>query len=142
MDFKYIKIGPLIAKKVQELGIEAERICKFLGCNEEEIEGMYEEEHLRTDILLRWSKLLEYDLFRLYSQHLVLYAPKSRSNDAALNNKTTSGLPQFRKHIYTREIIDFILELIETGKKTRSQVIEEYGIPKTTLYKWIIKYKR
>ena len=52
-----------------------------------------------------------------------------------------SALPQFRKNIYTKEIIDFILERIENGEMTKNQVIEQYGIPKTTLYKWIDKYK-
>jgi hypothetical protein len=28
---------------------------------------MYEQQDLSTDILLKWSKLLEYDFFRLYS---------------------------------------------------------------------------
>ena len=55
------------------------------------------------------------------------------------NKKIT--FPQFRKNIYTKEIIDFILEQIETKQKTIKQVIEEYKIPKTTLYKWISKYK-
>lgn len=52
-----------------------------------------------------------------------------------------SGLPTFRKNIYTKEVIDFILELIETGEKTKAQVIQEYNIPKSTLHKWIYKYK-
>lgn len=49
-------------------------------------------------------------------------------------------MPQFRKNIYTKEIIYFILEIIQTGEKTKKQVIEDYNIPKTTLYKWIEKY--
>ncbi|MDR6514502.1 hypothetical protein J2780_001070 [Chryseobacterium camelliae] len=38
-------------------------------------------------------------------------------------------------------MISFILEQIQTGKKTPNQVIQEYKIPKTTLYKWISKNK-
>lgn len=55
------------------------------------------------------------------------------------NEKTS--LPRFRKNIYTKEVIDFILELVNVGEKTKRQIIEEYCIPKTTLYKWISKYK-
>lgn len=51
-------------------------------------------------------------------------------------------MPHFRKNIYTKEVINFMLEMIETGKKTKSQVISEYNIPKTTLYKWIEKNKK
>ena len=96
--------------------------------------------NLSTDILLKWSKLLEYDFFRLYSQHLILYAPLS-AVDEKTKLKKRSSLPQFRKNIYTKEIINFVLEQITTGKMTKNQVIERYNIPKTTLYKWISKYK-
>ena len=138
MNFKKIHIGLLLKIKVAESGIELSRICKFLKCNENEVENMYKVKSLDSDILLRWSKILEYDFFRVYSQHLILYAPplsvgyKSKSE--------SSKLPQFRKNVYTKEVIDFILERIWKGEMTKSQVIEEYKIPRTTLYKWIDKY--
>ena len=106
---------------------------------------MYTQENLSTDVLLKWCKLLEYDFFRIYSQHLILYAPVSAPNEnrslrkAQTNKKTT--LPQFRKNIYTKEIIDFILEQISTKKMTINEVLGKYKIPKTTLYKWISKHK-
>ena len=49
-------------------------------------------------------------------------------------------LPRFRKNIYTKEVIDFILEQIQNKEMTKVQIIERYNIPKTTLYKWISKY--
>ncbi|MGG5207674.1 transposase [Chryseobacterium sp. MIQD13] len=101
---------------------------------------MYEEKSIDTDLLLKWSKLLEYDFFRLYSQHMILYSPPNPVNGRKRSEK--SVLPQFRKNLYTKEIIDFILELIESETKSKKQVIEEYKIPKTTLYKWISKYKK
>ena len=76
------------------------------------------------------------DFFRIYSQHLILYAPIKSEN----TNREKSLLPQFRKNIYTREIIDFILERIRTNEMSKNEVIERYRIPKTTLYKWISKY--
>jgi len=138
-DFKKINIGALIKLRVVEMEIEMPRICNFLNCTEEEVEKMYQSSSLDTEMLLRWSKLLEYDFFRLYSQHIILYAPpsKSRSKSVKMEN---SALLNFRKNIYTKEIIDFILETINSGEKTKNQVIEEYRIPKTTLYKWISKY--
>ena len=101
---------------------------------------MYESKSLDTELLLRWSKLLEYDFFRIYSQHLILYAPISADEKANQQNVNTS-LPQFRKNIYTKEIIDFILEQIEKKEMTKNQIMERYRIPKTTLYKWISKHK-
>ncbi|WP_449399387.1 transposase [Chryseobacterium wanjuense] len=50
-------------------------------------------------------------------------------------------MPQFRKNIYTKEVIDFVTELITSGEKNISQVVEKYGIPKTTLHRWIVKYR-
>ena len=140
-NFKDIHIGNLIKKRTLELKIEMPRICNFLNTNENEINKMYLASNINTEILLKWSKLLEYDFFRIYSQHLILYSPPSKYNREDDKVKKVSKLPEFRKSIYTVEIIYFILELIETGEKTKQEVIEEYRIPKTTLYKWISKYK-
>ena len=136
MNFKDIHIDYFINQRVTENGIEISRICNFLKCTKKEISKMYESKSLDTELLLRWSKLLEYDFFRIYSQHLILYAPIKSENP----NREKSLLPQFRKNIYTREIIDFILERIQTNEMSKNEVIERYGIPKTTLYKWISKY--
>lgn len=140
MNFKNIHIGSLINQQVIESELEINRICRFFKYSEKDIVKMYNSKSLDTEMLLRWSKLLEYDFFRIYTQHIILYSP-SKNNQTVPKRKKTS-LPQFRKNIYTREIIDFILELIDTGEKTRLQIINEYRIPKTTLYKWIEKYKK
>lgn len=131
----------MINDAVKENKIELSRICNFLNCSEKEVFDMYKTESLDTNTLLRWSKLLEYDFFRVYTQHLILFSPQSPVNKNGESN-SKSNLPQFRKNIYTREVIDFILELIDTGSKTKLQIIDEYNIPKTTLYKWIDKYKK
>ncbi|MEI3791237.1 MULTISPECIES: transposase [unclassified Chryseobacterium] len=138
--FKNIHIGSLVRQRVLELEVETSRICNFFKCNNKEIEEMFLQKELTTGILLKWSKLLEYDFFRVYSQHLILYAPQRSTNHNSSSNEKGSKLPQFRKNIYTKEVIDFILELVESEEKTRQQIIDEYKIPKTTLYKWISKY--
>jgi len=138
VNFKNIHIGILINQAVTESGIEMSRICNFFKCKEKEVTEMYQAKSLDTEILLKWSKLLEYDFFRIYTQHLILYAPPVKQEENENNKK--SSLPQFRKNIYTKEIIDFILEQISNGKMTKNEVIERYRIPKTTLYKWISKY--
>ena len=104
--------------------------------------NVWRRESLDTELLLKWSKLLEYDFFRIYTQHLILYAPSSRAESLVIEKKSKkSVLPQFRKNIYTKEIIDFMMQLLKTGEKSKLQIVEEYRIPKTTLYKWIDKYK-
>lgn len=135
-------MGLLIQNKVKENRIEISRICNFLKCTEEEVLKMYEANSIDTEMLLGWSKLLEYDFFRLYSQHLILYAPPAKIDIEKSIKNQKPQLPLFRKNIYTRQLIDFILEMIDTGEKNKTQIINEYKIPKTTLYKWIDKYKK
>ncbi len=138
MNFKHIHIGSVIEKRVIESKIEISRICIFMKCSEEEVMEMYSSEDLNTGMLLRWSKLLEYDFFRIYTQHLILYSPPSNA-DRQMPSGIKTKLPVFRKNIYSKEIIDFILDLIRTKSKTRTEIVQEYRIPKTTLYKWISK---
>ncbi|MBO9692934.1 transposase [Chryseobacterium sp.] len=140
MNFKEIHIGKLIQLIVNERKCNLSRICKFLNCEEREIEQMYSLSTLEADLLLKWSKLLEYDLFRVYSQHLILYAHVSLKLDKSLSGQATSASPQFRKNIYTREVIDFILDLVKNNEMTKKEIIHRYNIPKTTLYKWVKKY--
>lgn len=140
MNFKNIHIGALINQLVKENGTEMSRLCNFFKCTEEDIKTIYSKKSLDAELLLKWSKILEYDFFRVYTQHLILYAPLS-AVDEETKVKKKSSLPQFRKNIYTKEIINFVLEQINTKEMTKTEVMERYGIPKTTLYKWISKYK-
>lgn len=138
-NFKNIHIGKCVEKRVEEMAISIDRICNFHKATENEIRAMYATESLEAEILLKWCKLLDYDFFRIYTQHLILFAPENNSNISTLSKDETSP-PSFRKNVYTRQVVEFILELINTGQKTKQQVIDEYRIPKTTLYKWISKY--
>lgn len=138
MNLKNINIGELIKNKVNESDISVIRICKFFKCTEHYIDQVYHSKSIDTESLLKWSKLLEYDFFRLYSGHLIIYAPFD--NKILKEKRDTSSLPQFKKHVYTHEIIVFIVEQIRSGAKTRKQIVEEYGIPKTTLSRWLMKY--
>ncbi|WP_313003580.1 transposase [Chryseobacterium gleum] len=135
---KDIHIGDLLYKKVKEEEIEINRICKFLQKTENEIVEMYSRKSVDSELLLKWSKLLEYDFFRLYSSHLILYAPPSNP----IKKEKQSQLPHFRKSLYTKEIIDYILELLETHQMTTKEIINQYRIPKSTLNKWISKYRQ
>ena len=141
-NFKSIHIGKMIENTVAESRIEISRICNFFNCTEDEVIEMYQSKSLDTEILLKWSKLLQYDFFRMYTQHLILYAPPSANEKRSKKEDKKQTVPQFRKNIYTKEVIDFIIQQIDTEKMTKKQIIERYNIPKTTLYKWISKYKK
>lgn len=136
MNLKEIHIGKLIQGRVEELQISNERVEKFLKCSEKDIKMMYKQSSLDTYLLLRWSKLLEYDFFRLFSGHLILYAPNQSVNPVSSDE---NKLPVFRKNIYTEEVKIFILEKLSTNQMTFHEIMLTYKIPKTTLYKWIKK---
>lgn len=135
-NFKEIHMGQYISHRIKELAVDKQCILKFLKISESDLSVILSSSSIDCEVLLRFSKLLEYDFFRLYSQHLILYSPSSIN----VTKNKKSLLPKFQKNIYTREIIYFILEMISVGKMSKQQVIEEYRIPKTTLYKWIDKY--
>lgn len=138
--YKNIHIGQLILRLVTEKEIDDDRIVKFLKVPSSKIKEMYQSKDLGTEMLLLWSKLLEYDFFRIYSQHLLLYAPPVSLNYK--KKETVSKLPQFRKNVYTTEIINFIVELYHNKEMTQKEIMDQYNIPKTTLYKWIKKHKK
>lgn len=142
--YKEIFIGDLIKKRINDLKIDSRTICKYVCCTEYELLNIFKRKSIDTDILLKFCKILKYDFFRLYNQHLILYSPKSSSTRkiAQIKKEKTSTLPSFRKSIYTIEIINFILERLEKNEMTISEVILQYKIPKTTLYKWISKYQK
>lgn len=87
---------------------------------------------------MRLSLLLEYNFFRIYSQHLILYSPQSNINYNSVSEK--SSLSYSTKHIYVIEVIEFILEQLATGNKTKKKIMSEYRIPRTTIYRWLNKY--
>lgn len=138
-NFKHIHIGSCILERMRELDMPVERACSFLNISEEALYEIYNLSEMSTETLLRFSKLLHYDFFRLYSQHLILYAPVSGVFNP--RGKDSSKLPNFKKNIYTKEIIEFIVYLIESKKKKVSEIIEEYSIPKVTVYRWLGKYR-
>ncbi|GAB0155836.1 hypothetical protein CHRYSEOSP005_10980 [Chryseobacterium sp. Alg-005] len=139
MLYKNIHIGQFIKERVAEKEITAERICNFLNKDEDFIEQVYDSKSIDTDLLLRWSKLLEYDFFRLYSSHLILYAPPAAVNKS--DSPKSDKIPYFRKNIYTQEIKDFIINKILSGEMTHREIIEEYSIPKSTLHRWLQKIR-
>lgn len=138
-NFKNIHIGKLIQLRMQECDISIDRACRFLKVSEEEIEYMLSQESLESKSLLQWSKLLEYDFFRLYSQHLILYSPQD-INKVKRKKKKDTSLPVFKKNIYTHEVIMYLVGLVESGCKSTRNIQDEYNIPSTTVFRWVNKY--
>ncbi len=137
-NFKSIHIGKMIQQRMKECSISVERAAKFLKVKEEEVEKVYKQKSVDSTQLLGWSKLLEYDFFRIYSQHLILYAPQDKNKSK--RKKPETALPCFKKNIYTHEVIMFLIELVESERKNPRDIQKEYNIPTTTIIRWIDKY--
>lgn len=133
---KVIHIGQLIKNLVDHQEIKIDQICKFFGKDEDFVNNIFESSSIDSDMLLKWSKFLDYDFFRLYSSHLILYSPPAAVKK---NKENSTKVAHFRKNIYTQEIKDFILKQIISGKMTQADVIKEYSIPKSTLHRWLQK---
>lgn len=136
MNYIKIHIGKIIKDVIVDRKIDINRVLNYIQCNDLDLKKIYQSVTIETELLLKFSKVLNFDFFRIYSQHLILYAPLSKGAKTTKENST----PQFRKNLYTKEIIDFVLEQIITEKMTKKEVMEKYRVPKTTLYKWLSKY--
>ena len=103
-NFKEINIGEIIKERVYELDIGIDRILNTFNVDEKEISQMFLSESLDSNIILKWCKLLEYDFFRIYTQHIILYAPVPTFGTRKVSK---SQVPQFRKNLYSKDLIDF-----------------------------------
>lgn len=139
INFKHIHIGNQI-KKISELqNITLERACKFHKCNPTDIEEMYDSSSLDSDVLLKWSKLLKYNVFMFYHTHLQIYSPSSATTKIQNNESTKTQSKNeiyFRKNLYSPELIQWLLAKIEEKELSVNDIIEKYNIPKTTIYRW------
>lgn len=137
---KNIHIGQYVEARMKELKLDENRVCRFLNVDSKALNKLIKQESVDTKHLLGLSKILQYDFFRLYSQHLIFYSPLS-ADAPEISGKEKTNLPRFRKNIYTQELIEFVISQIHNKNKSIKQIVEEYRIPKTTLYKWLSKHK-
>lgn len=76
MDFKNIHIGDLIKNRMESLHLKTSDISFDIGCTDDEIDILLQKKTVDSNLLLQLCKILEYDFFRIYTQHLILYAPQ------------------------------------------------------------------
>ena len=138
-NYKDIHIGSIIKELVSAKEIQMTRIENFFKKSEEEILEMYTQKSIDSELLLRWCKLLEYNLFMYYHSHLQLYSPVASTAKAKNQNESEDRVQTFNKNIYTEEVKEFILSLIRENKMTKTKAIQRYNIPKVTLYTWLRK---
>lgn len=137
-NYKNIHIGSLIKKRVKECKLDILFISDIFECEIADIEKIYISKAVESNLLLIWCRLLNYDFFRIYTQHLILFSPSASMDLIKMNQTHLTN--DFRKNYYTKEIINFILDLLKSEEKTQDDIVKNYRIPKTTLNRWIKKY--
>jgi hypothetical protein len=136
-----ISIGDVIKDVMKRKNLNEEDIKIRFKCSTRTFNKMLESKSLDTMLLLKWSKLLRYDFFRLYSSHLMLHHGISNTITKKVNHVELEGI-HIRKNVYTKELIQFLVNKVRSNEMNSGQVIAKYGIPKTTFYKWLQKYPK
>jgi predicted transcriptional regulator len=136
-----IHIGDLIRRKLEESGMDKTVFANRIKKSYPTTLNIFKKSSIKTDDLLKISKVLKYDFFRIYSADIQLTCPKATNNVriGSSKNTDTTALPRFKKNLYTTEFIDTLVKDINEGKMTRYEAMKKYELPKTTLYRWCRK---
>ena len=141
MDYKKIHIGKHIKYVAEFKNLSISRACVFLKCSHQDILEMYTKESIECNLLVKWCKLLDYNFFMFYHSHLQLYKPSAAIAKLSSIEKQQPEIRNyiFKKNLYMPEIIDWIIEKFNSNELTIKEIIEDYNIPRTTIYRWIKK---
>jgi hypothetical protein len=134
-----IHIGEIISKIIIEKKINMNELKARMGMSTSTINKMLISKSLDASVMLKWSKVLRYDFFRLYSSHLMLHHGISNALTKKTKDANIQGI-HIRKNVYTKDIINFLVHKVGSNEMTPMEVINQYAIPKTTFYKWLQKY--
>ncbi len=63
-------IGKLIKQKVEERHKTVVWLARELSCHRSNVYKIYEKSSIDTDVLLRLSRILDYDFFSLYTEEV------------------------------------------------------------------------
>lgn len=145
MDYKNIHIGNYI-KQISEIkSLDMSKAILYFKCTHQEVVNMYNQKTLDSGILLKWCKLLNYNFFMYYHTHLQIYKPLASSakipEDLMEGQDKSFKEYSFKKNLYSPYIIDWILDKIKKKELTPKDVMDKYRIPKTTVYRWMKRYK-
>ena len=129
---------------MEEMKVSFDDLVLRSGVDGEVLDKVFSTNDISCSLLLKISKVLKYDFFRVYSHHLLLYSHLemrfTRNDNVAYSIKKSKMLPSFTKNAYTPEIISFLIKKLVSNKMTKADIIQKYKIPKTTLYRWCNKY--
>ena len=65
-----IHIGECIRRQIEEQGKTTVWFANMLGCHRSNIYKIYEKKSIDSGVLLRISRILDFDFFKLYSEEI------------------------------------------------------------------------
>lgn len=65
-----IHIGKLIKDRFSKSELSIDEFADLIGCNRDNAYNIFRRERLHTDQLLKISKILKFDFFRVYSEYI------------------------------------------------------------------------
>jgi predicted transcriptional regulator len=136
-----IHIGDIISKILEIKRINKKDFGQSIDASIFEIKNILKGKSMDTNLLLKCSKVLRYDFFRLYSSHLMLHHGISNSMSNKKEQNNIDGI-NIRKNVYTKELILYLISKVRNKEMTTKEVINKFGIPRTTFYKWLQKYPK
>ena len=77
-----IHIGNIIKKQFEEQAISVSLFAKQLCCDRTNIYSIFNRERIDTELLKKISIALNHDIFKYYSEELMLYCSLSEKQDA------------------------------------------------------------
>lgn len=134
-----LHIGEIISKIIIEKKMKTADIKSKMRITTRTLNKMLSAKSMDASDMLKWSKVLRYDFFRLYSSHLMLHHGISNTLTRKTDPLNVQGI-HIRKNVYTKDLIQFLVNKVRNKEMTAMEIINQYAIPKTTFYKWLQKY--
>ena len=142
--YRNIHIGKYIKLRMTEIGMDQGTLAGKLRQSPEQLQGIFSSGDITCHQLLKISRILSYDFFRIYSMNIILYSPPNMGFAIKPEKGQRKGngtrMPNFIKNTYTPQVISYIVSLYRSGELSAAEMTQKYRIPKTTLYRWLKKY--
>ena len=81
-----IQIGQLIEEQFRQSKLSIEGFANSIGCNRDNVYDIFRRERINTDQLLKISKILKFDFFKIYSEQI--------SNEMMIQVQITVNIPR------------------------------------------------
>lgn len=76
-----IHLGREIHEKVLNSNLTKKQIMTYFRCSDSKVNSMYHSEHMKSDLIMKWSILLDFDFFQFFSSSFIKYKKYNKKYD-------------------------------------------------------------